>query len=751
MTSSLAATDEERVQPQVAPAPAEPRWASWAPPLAVCLFTALLALIPPALGSSTFYLRGDSDAQYLPTWFRLGELVRAGNWPPLLDPASWHGGNYPAEALFGVYNPLNVVNWVAVSMSSNLEVAATAVKTEFLTLLALGVYLLCREYGAARWAASIVAVAAPFVGFTLYWEAGSWASGLIAFTYLPYAWWALRRVARGQLNPVVGFLVGALTVTQGNPYGVLGLFVVGIGLLAEFLVNRNLAAARRLVLVSLCVAALLPLVFWPLLATAPLAHRGDLAGVRSTGLLSPNLGDLFGLSSPTFLPGIEVFATQMSVPAVYFSWFVLPLLPWLRWSSIRSRLRPHLALVVVAGVYLLLTTGPTVLWLFRWPLRLTEYLYLPLAVALAVAMTSGFSIDRSRARTAASLVLVGFGFFLAWAQRPELLGTHATALVLLIALTAGLVYAVRVLDRHGPVPLVGIATLGTLLVLLTQVHAFPANYSSGQWHFPHSVPTLSERFASRYTGTTIQFADLEPVRLRATTRGPSAWRNFLGGSLFHTAGVDSVNTYAGVGLEDFTKRLCMEYNGAACERGYRHLWKSPSVGQPDLAELMKIDTIVLDRSIVAPIHARPGWHESKRTSKVVVLHPDSAYPWPNSRLSWASPGTTVTDASGSPTEEVIRISEVSDAPSTLVFARLGWPGYTAELEGEPVDVGRDSVGLLEVRLPAGAQPGTLVVSFQPPGFVGGLALSASGLLGAAALAAWPRLRRRRSAPPAEPQ
>ncbi|MGL5823760.1 MAG: hypothetical protein ACRCYU_02810, partial [Nocardioides sp.] len=78
--------------------------ARWA--LLVCLVTAAYASIPYLL-SPWFYQRGDTAAQFAPTWFHLGELVRGGGWPVWLDPDAWAGGNYGAEALFGIYNPLN--------------------------------------------------------------------------------------------------------------------------------------------------------------------------------------------------------------------------------------------------------------------------------------------------------------------------------------------------------------------------------------------------------------------------------------------------------------------------------------------------------------------------------------------------------------------------------------------------------------------------------------------------------------------
>ena len=91
------------------------------------------------------------------------------------------GGNYVAEALFGTYNPLNLLVWVGVSLAPDLAVATYVVKALTMVALALGTHLLTREHGAEPWAAATVAVALPFSGFTLFWDAGSWPAGLMAF------------------------------------------------------------------------------------------------------------------------------------------------------------------------------------------------------------------------------------------------------------------------------------------------------------------------------------------------------------------------------------------------------------------------------------------------------------------------------------------------------------------------------------------------------------------------------------------
>lgn len=722
--------------------PHEPRVPGWMWPVGVTALTLLYAMVPPFVGATSFYRRGDSASQFLPTWVHFGDLMRDGAWPPLMDPNSWHGGNYAAEALFGVYNPINALNWLVVSFIPNLDVSATLVKAEFLALLALGIYLLAREYGAASWAASLVAVALPFSGFTLYWDAATWAAGLIAFAYVPYVWWAFRRAAHGRLSPIWAFVVGALAITQGNPYGVLGVVVIGVAVLAEALLAKDWTAVRRIVLLGACVAALIPLVFMPLLQTAPLAVRANLAGVRNTDLMSPHLGDLLNLSSPTLLPDIKTFLNPMQVPATYFAWFVLPMLPWLRWSSLRSRLSSLAGLAVVFAGYFLLVAGPSVLWFFRWPLRLVEYAQLPFAVLLAVVASAGFRSDRRAARGGASVGLVVVGAYLAWAQTPSDLQLHAVATALVLALVLALVWAMR-RSSTGVLPLVAVVQTGILLVLGLQTAAFPQNASAGPWNFPASVPALEDRFDSRYTGTTLQLASLFDIRRRAAKEGPAAWRDHLGGSMFHAVGVDSVNTYSGVGLKIFTKALCMDYNGATCPRALALLMKPTEEGRPNLAALMKVDTIVAQRSRYADVGDEPGWVIAEQDRRTMVLHPSEPWHWPGSRLSWTSPDVTVTSADTTGlSSETVTIEDVA-AASTLVFARLGWPGFSAEINGRRLRVTRSDAGLLEVELPAGTKAGEVTVDFRPPGQLPGLGLAGLGALGAVAMAVLPALRRRR--------
>ena len=715
--------------------------ARWLWPLVVCAVTAAYASIP-YLAHPYFFQRGDTAAQFAPTWLHLGEMVRSGQWPPWLDPDAWAGGNYAAEALYGIYNPLNILVWLWMSAASDLMFATFVVKVAVLVLLALGTYLLAREYGAARWAAAVVATALPFSGFTLYWDAGSWPSGLMAFAYATWLWWVLRRCLRGVTNPFWAFVVGVLVVTQGNPYGALAIVVVGLALVIEGLASRNRAGVVRLVLTGLCIAAFLPLVYLPLVGTADLAVRSQGALIENSGKLRPSFGDLFGLSSPTFVPGIRAITGPMTVPATYLSWLVLPLLPWLRFGALRHRVRELSGIGVVTVVYLALTVGPSKLWLFRWPLRLVEYAWLGLAVALAVLLSQGLHRTHARARALGSVAIVLGTGWLAWAEHPASARKVAAGVVLVLVLVACVLLWSRWREK-ATAALAAICIVGTGLVLSLQVYAFGENASSRYWHLPRDVSAIQERFADR-EGRVMQFADLKPIQTKHPRELARAWDSFLPGSMYQVAGVDAVNAYTGMGMRVFNKHFCMEYDGLTQPCGYRNLWKvSPIAGVP-VADLMKVDTVVVQPEMTVGVDTPEGWSVAEQTDSVVVLTRDEPLPWPDSRLSWAADGIQVESAETvAPLHEQVEIGD-SGTGGQMIFAALGWPGWQAELDGRTVPVTRTKIGQLMVEVPAHSS-GTLDVTFRPPGLTAGLAAAALGTLGALVLGLvdWRGRRRRR--------
>lgn len=703
---------------------------------AVCVAVAALAQLP-LIGNRIFYYWDDSAAQFLPMWYHLGHLVLSGQWPTLLDLHTWMGGNVAGEALFGSYNPLNVANFLLVAVLPDLAIAAALVKTEFLVLLALGTYLVCREYGARRATSAAVAVALPFSGFTLYFDTASWASGLISFACVPFAWWSLHRAARGALNPFWAFLIGALAITSGNPYGVLGVCVVVLGLLAEAGIRRSWRTFRIILVLGVCIGLVVPLVFLPLALIGPVTWRAGW-GVLNDGFLVPSGTDLLAMSVPGYLPRIRAFdgADGLRVPATYFAWFVLPLAPWLNWRVLRNRALAG-AFVVTLG-FLALTLGPSSLWMFRWPLRLVEYCYLGLAVLVAVAASDGIRTTRVGPRILATAGILLGGTYLAWATTPTRLGWDLAGLGVVAVFTALAVWA----HRHGPGAFGAVLVAGTAAVLGLQLAAFPGNFNVKPYYYPHSVKALRSAFAGRYQGETLQIASFRTVSDTVGLGPDKAWRYFLFGYSYQVAGVDAVNSYTGMGFSAFSDTLCLDGFGSSCARAYSNLWQPTSSGAP-LADLMRLRTIVVENALVGDLTVPSGWQVTEHDQVVTVLRRTGPIPWPEGRLSSAGPAVAVTrDTSGDATSESVRFTTTGQGSRRLVFARLAWPGYQARVDGREIPVMTGPAGLLAVDLPPGVTAGELTLNWTPPGLWTGAGIAALATLGALTLSVVTRRARR---------
>ena len=696
--------------------------AHWPWPLLVVVVTAAYTAIPYLI-TGWFYQRGDTAAQFAPTWWHFGEMVRAGQWPIWMDPESWAGGNYVAEALFGTYNPINVLVWVGVSLGPDLAFNTYLVKATVMVLLALGTYLLAREYDAVPAAAAAVAVALPFSGFTLFWDAGSWPSGLMAFAYAPWVWLTFRRTLRGAGSGFWAFLAALLAVLNGNPYGTLAVIVIGAALLVEGVVMRSWGGVARLVLAGAGVAAFLPLVYLPLLESSDLAVRSAGALFENSGKLRPTAGDLLAASSPLHTPPIRAITGPMQVPATFLAWFVLPLLPWLRYDVLRARSRELVGLGLVSVVYLAMTLGPSKLWLFRWPLRVIEYFYLGVLVVFAVLLSQGLARSTMRPRLAGTgLILLALGW-LTWSQDPAALRRAAIGTAVVAALTLVALAAHLLLRRTALVALVAMGGVGVVLAL--QVSVFGENASSRVWHVPSDVAGLQQTFADR-EGRTMQFADLKPLQNRGEiARLERQWDTFLPGSMYQPAGVEAVNNYTGMGFVPFLRTFCMEYDGLTQPCGYRNLWKAAGPGMPPLADLMKLDTIVVQDAIADGVQPGEGWSEASSDERAIVLRHDGPQPFAGSQLSWTSDGVEVSEArTTGETSESVQVAAAPDG-GRLVFSMLAWPGWSADLDGKVLETGRTDAGLLTVTLPADAS-GTVDLSYRPPGLTLGLAGAAVG-------------------------
>ncbi|MGA9871597.1 MAG: hypothetical protein WBQ44_10710 [Rhodococcus sp. (in: high G+C Gram-positive bacteria)] len=688
----------------------------------VAITVLVLAVVPQWRGTLFFYV-GDMYEQFAPIWHVFGSQLRSGHWIAM-DPAGWMGGNYAAEALLGIWNPVNLVNFVVVSYFDDLALAAFVIMAEMLAVLGTGVYLLARSYGASRAPAFLIAVAMPFSGLTLWYEAAGWPAGLAAFTWVVHFWWSARRFALGRLPAVVPFLFGFLAMTAGNPYAPLGLVVVLSALGIEQIVRRDYARLVTLTIMGACVGAVALMVFLPLLGSSSVTDRQSLAAIANDTFLVPDLGDLVGGTSSTYLPSISNWGGERleSVPSTYLAWFLAPLLPWLRWGSLRRRFVGALSLSIVGGFYLVASLAPSNVWLFRWPFRLVEYLYLAIAVAFAVALSSGIARTHVRRRITLTIGIVLFGSYLAWAVRPDLAALHLSGL-LLVAVLVGL--AVTLGLRRSVAALVCSAVAGTALILFLQTSSFP----SAAQPLPSSEPEpeqppnggdpltrLSDaRVGSEaYRGTVLQLAERSSVTTADTRTG-----QLLFGNTPRAAGVRTVASYTGMGFAAFATELCMDYRGAVCADAFDRLFApaSSNIDAP-LVDVMGVSTLVLQRTLLPEVTAGPppaGWGVADSSNARVVWVRDQPQTSGAGSATWWSPTARVETVASTPAMETVRVD--GSVATTVVFSRLAWPGYTAVFDGSALPVAEGPAGLLTVEVPAGE--GVLEVRYESPGLEAG--------------------------------
>jgi len=686
--------------------PAEPQQQHrFRAPLAMCAVVLVAAALPLAR-NHIFYFWDDTAGVGVPEWHRIAGAVLHGQLP-LLNLDMWRGGNFAAEAATGMWNPVVVLLAVAVYPIDNLAVGITIAKMVLLLVAAGGMYLLTRSFGVRRGLSAVAGAALPLTGYSFFMDTPAWVNALLLTAFTPWVWWTARLATHHGRSWLWLVLAGYLAVSIGNPYGLLSTGLVIVAVAAEAWCAGLHRRIVGLVAAGAAVALLNVMTYLPLLLTASYGFRAG-SGTSNDGTLKPSLTNLLEASTPSTQPLMPAFLHDyFTVPVVYLAWFVLPLLPWLRWRAFGRAWRVHIGLFIFGGAALLLMLGPSQLWMFRWPVRLIDFCWIAALPLWAVLADHAVERTHRRVRAAVSVGIVAVGAYLAWGERPEILSRHVVGAVVVLALVALLV-RFGTTSRAG----FGVLTMGTLLVLGLQVLWFPANRNVLDYQFPNSVAAMRQNFA-KYQGTVVQVAAFaqDPPEDRLPGRD---YRDLLYGSMYSVAGVDSTAMYSGIGFSAFDDALCVSYEGDTCAGAWPALWRHPAGYAVPLADLLRAGTVVVQNSLVR-VMGPPGWHRvpaAEGSRLATVWMPDAAYPWPDGLLSYASTGVRVTaDQRTGSTDE--QLAYRADLPGTLTFARLAWPGYTATVGGRPVPVTMGPAGLLVVAVPAGG--GTVDLSWRPPG------------------------------------
>ncbi|GAB3804798.1 hypothetical protein GCM10028798_25720 [Humibacter antri] len=716
-----------------APSRARLRWM----PGASMVVIVSIGFLLPLLRNHTFYYWDDTVGAAVGVWQRIGSDVLSGQLP-FLELGMWRGGNFLAEAATGMWNPVMLGLMVVTHPIDNLAVAIGIAKWCLFVIEALGIYVLAREYGARRWWAALAGASVTIAGWELFVDGTAWINATAGEAFLPWAWWAMRRAYRSGFRPgatAIAIVCGYVLVSTGNPYSVVALAVVGGAVAVEAALARHWRDIWWILGIGAVVALLCVIVYVTFALTSQVGFRAD-SGIYNDESLSPNLSNLLGLSMPVYKPWIMMFGRPMTMPGVYLAWFFLPLLPWLRWRASREEWRPLVGILAFAGFFLLFILGPSQLGMFRWPGRLLPFAYLAMMVFFVVLLGRGLHRDRVGLRVTLTVVAVSAGAWMAFSDLPQLwkwIGICALA-------TFGLL-AVAWFWAKTPTRLYTVLSVGTLLFLGAQVMVTPANGNVTNYDFTQSRSEIQSRVQGRYQGMTVFVTQFGGPGIKPGPNG--VWRDFLPGDMPAVAGVESPNAYSGIGFTKLDQALCMQYNGMTCPNAWNALFAKARGFDVTLADQLRAETVVVQRGFVRNLHAPSGWSLAEKTASAYVFKRDAPVPFGEGRVSYVGDGVDVTrDSMQGQWGESVEFRAGSGGDRRIVFARLAWPGYSAQIAGHPVEVRTTAAGLAYVEVPANISSGTLSLTWTPPGLLIGVAAATLGVALWVLLAVLGRRRRR---------
>jgi hypothetical protein len=675
------------------------------------------------LQNRAFFLQDDSESGAIPNWLFIGDRLHRGGLP-ILTPDSWMAGNWTVEGQSSLWNPVQLVIYYVAPMVDRLDLFAAGVKGCFALVLALGVYRVALAYGAHPVWAAVVGAAMPFSGWVLYYDSATWVTSLFGLAWMTQAWASGVRYARGQSGPIPVFVFTYLALSIGYVHSAIGIALVSLCVLVgEGLRSRSWVPAAKVAAVAIAAALCGLLTFLPGFLTSSVTWR-VVGTAANTNLFTAPWSESLNAAIPVTLPAIQGFSGRQvqKVPVSYIAWFVLPVLAFVDWGRARRLVRELAGPLMLLGVMLIVTAGPSQLGPVRWPARMLPLMAVAVLVIVGVLVSRAVSLSRWRSKAVVAAILVVISVLRSASAYPQGIVPFALWGIIILVVSA-LVIAVG--RRFGLTPAAGVVLMSILAVLWVQVGQYPRNLGVSQWHMPVSRSAAKASFPD-YQGSTIQLGQRAPVETLA--QAEATWRSLVIGNYARTLGLNYVNSYTAVGHQKFSSLLCMRWEGGTCRKAEKDLFAHDPTTGLTYADLMGLDRVVLTKHTFPDAPAKPvpaGWHIVNRPDPLAwILERTTPRPAKPGRVA-ASPGVTVTQIAPSrDTAESMTVSSTSGG--SVVFSRLLWPGYSATLDGRPVPVDSVKGVFVTVRLPAGTHAARLALSFRPPGTTLGLVLGRTG-------------------------
>lgn len=680
------------------------------------------------LANPRHFYTDDTEAQYGPMWVMLGRHLRDGHFPALV-PWEWMSGNYSMEEA-GLYNPPQLLVDLIAPSFDNLALYVTVVKLIFSIIAALGVYRVALAYRASAPWAAVAAVAFPLSGWFLFFDESSWATSLTGTAWMLHAWASAVRYLRadderrGGPIPVFVFLYLAISVQYVFP-AVESALMIGAVALGEVITRRAWRPATRLLLVAACAGLAGLETYLPGMLSSPVTWRGN-ERILGDDFLTVPWSESLNASLPSTVPAFTGWWGYVQpLPMVYIAWFAVPLLAFIDWGAVRRSGRDLIGPALFTVIFLMWTAGPGRIGPLRWPARVLPMFAVGVLVLVCVLLSRYGVFARWRRRSGAAALLLGLLFVRSCCAAPHLALRHLLAVAVVAVLTAILVWLA---GTRGVAAACALAIVSMFPIAYGQVRAQGATPLS--YHFPERRSDMRARFP-HFDGVTLQLADRALVPPDEQS-GAGAWGSLAFGNYAKNMGLSYVNAYTPIGYREFSRLLCMGWDGSTCPAAFGTAFSTESTTGRTIVDLMKVDRVVLQRAQYPDADsspAPPGWrwvdypgHERYIEVLERAGGPISEHPGPA-----AAQDVQFTQIGRDSVTSHLRVSSATGG--SLVFARLAWPGYRVTLDGH--DIGFHTVAdiFVAVDVPPGTQGGDLVVAWRPPGWKIGIGAALAGLIG----------------------
>lgn len=691
------------------------------------------------LANARHFYSDDTESQYTPLWVMLGRHLREGHLP-LLMPDQWMSGNYTMEEA-GLFNPPQLLIDLIAPSVDNLAVLATVVKLAFSIIAATGVYRICLAYrGRPEWAA-VAGIAFPLTGWFLFFDEASWVTSLTGTAWMVHAWASSVRYARGRGGPipVFVFLYLAISVEYVFPAVESALMLIAVGA-GELAYRRRWQPVARLVAVSLCAGLAGLITYLPSMLSATVTWRGN-SQINNDRFFTVPWSESLNASLPSAFPALDSWWGYVQpLPMTYIAWFLIPALAFVDWGRARAAWRELSAVGLFAIAFLMWTAGPGTVGPLRWPARVLPMLALGLLVLVCVLLGRFGTVANPRQRCVAAAVLIGLLWVRTFSADPHDVLWHLLSVVVVAGLGALAVWLGRIRGTAAAAALTIAAMFPIAYGQVRGVQPTPVN-----WQLPVSRSAARAAFP-KFRGVTLQLGDRGLLRPADRTL-TGAYGSLVFGNYAKDLNLDYVNGYTPNGHRWFAEMLCMGWDSSVCPDSFRRLFApEPTTGRT-LADLMKLDRVVLQRAMfpVAGTHPTPpGWrwvdYPGHERYIWVLERAGGPISGVNGRIADVR-GATATTLSERDTESTVRVS--SPSGGRVVFARLAWPGYHATLNGREIPVAPIDKSFVAVDIPAHTANAVLAVTWRPMGWTFGAMTAALGLCGLAVMQ-WAYVRGRGS-------